>query len=329
MTLSSLFGPSSALVSESGQSARTTMKSARFGERVDSIARYKMPLLPGESGPKSGGDWVPGGIQSATNLAGALVDPMALSIWTRERAQIGYATEPSLAENMIIEINKARARGVDLATLKDEEGKSVALREFLKKADESARKAGGALESARQGTNRHDVWEERALTGALTGTTAINAQIRALEELLAKNGLVRVKGLQERTVRNTALRAAGRFDDVLMSERTGQLYMADLKTKRRAFFSWLEVWIQKAVYATADYMLSEDGQTYEPGPLHHVSQEVGVVLHMPADGSPPVLHRADIQQGLEWAHLARKVCDVRSAAASVGSMQASVWNEGL
>src|ERR1051325_9862330 len=64
---------------------RTTMATARHGERVDTIGRYKMPLLPGESGPKSGGDWVPGGLQSATNLAGAIVESRELGIWERER----------------------------------------------------------------------------------------------------------------------------------------------------------------------------------------------------------------------------------------------------
>src|ERR1044072_4636480 len=86
---------------------RLTMASAPFGERIDHLGRYKMPLLPGERGPKAGGDWVPRGIQSATNLAGSIVESRMLGIWERERGQIGMAMRPEPVERLPVLIKNA------------------------------------------------------------------------------------------------------------------------------------------------------------------------------------------------------------------------------
>ena len=341
---------------------RTTMATARFGERVDSVGRYKLPLLPGEAGPKSGGDWVPGGIQSATNLAGAIVESRQLGIWERERTQIGLALRPDLVERLTFLIRKAQAewsiertddgrviqRGADLSRLNESEAGKKIKAELTLIHDEAKQTAGGNL-AAQRGTNRHDAWEERAKTGLLFGTPEVNEQIEALEKLLEQKGLERVPGLHERTVRNTTLRAAGRFDDVLRTTRDihalsgkgcdshgscipkGTLLMSDLKTKRRAYYSWLEVRIQLAVYATAEWMLVGDASTgdsnfaYQAGPKHHVSQEWGVILWAPSDGGAPQLKRVNLVKGFQHAVLARAVCDARSEGKSVAAHAEAEW----
>lgn len=327
---------------------RVTLANAPFGERVDSIGRYKMPLLPGEAGPKSGGDWVPRGVQSATNLAGAIVESRELGIWERERTQLGLAMRPDLVERMTFAVRQVQGSRTALPPAADG---SVAWTEPLDLTspgtrladaapglkielglihDEAKRTAGGDAAS-RQGTNRHDVWEERAKSSRLLGTPEINEQVEKLEALLAANHLRRVPGLQERTVRNVALRAAGRFDDVLKDVRTGELYMADLKTRRRKFYSMLEVRIQLAVYATAEWMLMTPPNPLTPdpwytlGPKHHVSQQWGIVLRMPADGGDPELVRVNIEKGFEHAMLARQVVDARAEAKSVKAFGEAVW----
>lgn len=315
---------------------RTTMATARMGERVDSIGRYKMPLLPGEQGPKTKvngilPDWVSGGVRSATNLAGAIVDSRELGIWERERLQLGLAFRPDLVERQAFVVNLARSKvpnlcepGVRLADVAPDLKAELAL------IHAEAKRHAGADAASRQGTNRHDVWEERAKSSQLFGTPEINDQVRALEQLLTDNHLTRVAGLQERTVRNVALSAAGRFDDVLRDERDGTLYMADLKTRRRKFYSMLEVRIQLAVYATAEWMLSgftpgPGTEPYVPGPKYHVSQQWGIVLHMPADGGEPRLVRVNIEKGFAHAMLAKQVCDARSEAKSVAAFGEAAW----
>lgn len=316
----------------SAELERTTMASARMGDRVDSIGRYKLPLLPGERGPKAGGDWVPGGIQSATNLAGAIVESRQLGIWERELSQVGLALRPELAEKLTLVVHKARAQGVDFLKLRDHPNVRASLAEI----HAAAKSVAGGDDARDAGTLRHDVWEERGKTSQLFGTPEVNRQVLALEQLLADSHLERVPGLQERTVRNLALRAAGRFDDVLRVTKdiewpgddiipAGTLLMADLKTKRRKFYSWLEVRIQLTVYATAEWML-DDASSYVPGPVHHVDQNWGVVLHMPSDSSaPPQLRRVNLIKGYQHALLARAVCDARSEAKNVAADGESLW----
>jgi hypothetical protein len=328
-----------------------------FGERYN--GRYHLPLLGGEKGTKSGGDWVPYGVQSATNLAGSIVESRMLGVWERERGQLGMAQRPDLVERLAFIVNRARAqgveitrdetgmvtrKGVDFADLKSSpEGK--ALRAELELIHAEAKQTAGGNLAAQQGTNRHDVWEERARTSQLFGTPEVNEQIGKLEQLLTDAGLERVPGLQERTVRNTSLRAAGRFDDVLRTTRdvlwetpgdsarphflpAGTLLMADLKTKKRAFYSWLEVRIQLTVYATAEWMLADHplgGLGYAPGPKHHVNQQWGVVLWMPSNGDEPALKRCNLVKGWEHAQLARAVCDARSEAKNVAAHGEAMW----
>jgi hypothetical protein len=325
---------------EADEVAKSSMATAAFGERVNG-RRYKMPLLPGESGPKSGGDWVPYGIQSCTNLAGAISDTRLLGDWERERTQIGLGLRPDLTERLAFITARARAAGVDFNNLRESDaGQQYKVEVGLIHAE--AKDAAGANVFTVQGTNRHDVWEERGKSGLLFGGGGIAGQIEKLEALLERKGLRRVPGLQERTIRNVALRAAGRFDDVLQATRdivwsdfvipAGMMLMADLKTKRRPFWSMQEVRIQLAVYASAEYMLDHPHHTddpgeafYVPGPVTAVSQEWGVIMRMPSDGGEPELIRANLTRGLADARLARQVCDSRSDGKSKAALDEAVW----
>jgi hypothetical protein len=247
-------------------------------------------------------------------------------------------------------INKARAQEVDLSRLPDSpEGKAI--KAELDLIHKEAKQAAGGNLAAQRGTNRHDAWEARGASGLLFGTPEVNEQIEALEALLKRKGLERVPGLSERTIRNVALRAAGRFDDVLRTTRdiehygidgtpcvlpAGTLLMADLKTKQRQFYSWLEVRIQLAVYATAEWMLNnfspaEIGNQqaqrglYVPGPKHHVNQDWGIILWAPSNGAEPQLKRANLRKGFAHAQLARAVCDARSESGNVAAFAEAEW----
>jgi hypothetical protein len=358
-----LFGPTP---SAEGKISFADME---FGQRHPSLGRYKMPLLPGEAGTKAGGDWVPRGIQSATNLAGSISETRSLGIWERQRSQLGLALDPQLYERMAYLIRTALADGLDLneKLSASELGKRVSAE--LELLHNEARERCGANMAATRGTALHNGWEHRAPIEIEPGMTLEagsalfsdvpqeGAMFVALETLLKRAGLERVPGLQERVVRHVELKAAGRFDDILRTTRdirweqrladgvsvfpvipAGTMLMADLKTKRDRFWSWLEVRIQLAVYATAEWMLDlpptpevarEIGHCYVPGPKHHVSQQWGVVLHMPQDGAPPALKRVNIQAGLRAARLARAVCDERSEGKSVATHGEAEWPEQL
>jgi len=335
--MSQLFASSSDL---GGQEGKVSMANLPMGTRHPTIKRYKMPLLPDEKGTKSGGDWVPGGMQSATNLAGSISETRALGIWERERSQLGLALNYPLYERLAFVVRKAQHGGIDMAQrLRDQPG-GVNLIAELALIHEEARQACGANNAGIQGTNRHDVWEARAFSGQWMGTPQINSELQTLEQLLQQAGLERVPELSECVVRNTELNVAGRFDDVLKTTRDivlsdgtllpkWTLIMSDLKTKRKPFWSLLEVGIQLVAYASADLMLvKEAGEVkYIAGPREYVSQEWGAVLHAPSDGAPPRLIRLSLAEAMEDARLARKVCDARSRGKAVGTHAAAVWAE--
>lgn len=287
--------------------------------------RYHMPLLPGEEGVKSGGDWVPKGLMRVTNLVSAFSEQRALSVWEQEQMLVGLATSQSLYEELVMLIGRARQDGVDFSRLRDFREVRTALSGIANDGasiDASlagrAKAAAGANEARERGTNRHDAWEHRLKTGQLIGTPDIQRQVLALEALLEKAGYQRMPGLNERTVRNTVVGTAGRYDDILLNTRTGDLIMSDLKNKSRPFWSWLEVDMQLAIYANSEHMLTEDRQGYEAGPLGGVNLTYGLVLVAPSGGGEPYLRRADLVRGWSNAALARRITDERAYGKSAG-----------
>lgn len=297
-----------------------------FGQ-VGGNGRYHMPLLPGENGTKSGGDWVPGGVMRVTNLASAISDQEALNIWEQEQAYIGLAMDHSLYEELRLLVDQARAEGVNFQRLDLHPDVRRKLTGTWRERDESlsgrAKWIAGANKARQAGINRHTAWEHFGQTGELIGTPDIQEQTRALDALLAEHHLERVPGLSERVVRNTEVRCAGRFDDVVRHLDTGELFMADQKNKTRRFWTYLEVDIQLAIYARSRHML--DGGAYVPGPFHHVNQRKGVVMVAPSDGAAPYLRRADLERGWSNALLARRIVDERAYGKSREREALAAW----
>lgn len=304
----------------------TDKEEKRFGNVYN--GKYHMPLLPGEAGTKSGGDWVPYGMTRMTNLAGAFVDTEALSIWEQEQGFIGLALDVSLYEEVCLLVRQAMRDGVDFQRLRDFPEVRRALTGTWKERGPSivgrAKQRAGANDARQKGINRHKAWEIRANGGPLFGSPDMQAQIIDLETLLADAHLERLPGFSERVIRNDVLRCAGRFDDILVDTRTGELFIADLKTKAREFFTWLEIDIQLAGYAHAEWMLQD--VTYVAGPLTMVNQERGVVLHMPSDGARPRLRVADLVRGWRNAQTARYIMDERSYGKSVERLRFPDWS---
>jgi hypothetical protein len=302
----------------------------RFGNRYN--GRYHMPLLPGEEGTKVGGNYVPRGIMSVTNLVGAFEDTRALSVWEQGMALIGLALSPELHEELVLLVQTAESEGVIFEYLRDYPDLKEALAGVAHDKEKCAASIVGRAKAiaragaaAQRGTNRHTAWEHRGRTNQLIGTPAIQAQTIATEKLLSDAGLVRVPGLAERVVRNMTVNTAGRFDDVLLEVSSGRLLIADLKTKATPFYSWLVTDAQLATYAKSEWMLTEDGQGYEPGPASAVDQTEGVILHVPSDGSQPYLRRADLVNGWNVAQCARQNIELRAYSKSVERHSMSPW----
>lgn len=306
-----------------------------MGTRHPTAGRYKMPAtLPGDASPKSvpPGDepWVSYGIQSMTNLAASISDSKALGFWETQQALIGIGLHRELAEELAIVVHRGQAAGVDFQDLRSYPDFGAELGAII----ERAKDIGGANAARDAGIAMHDEWEMRG-TGQQGG--AFSAQLDQLEALLDAAGFDRVPELRERTVRNVAVNAAGRFDDILLHRKSGRLLMADLKSKRKKFWTWLEMDAQLAGYARSEWMLEkgprDEEVVYVPGPVHHVDLTEGVILHMPSgpdeEGKQePRLRRADLTRGWRALQLARQVCDVRSDGKSAGRERESYWPVG-
>lgn len=300
-----------------------------FGD-VGPNGRYHMPLLPGEQGVKSGGNWVPRGIMRVTNLVGAFEDTRALNVWEQGMGLIGLALSPELYEELVLLVQGAQRREVIFERLRDYPWLKEALAgqaHDKAKLDASiigrAKAIAKAGAAAQRGTNNHTAWEHRGKTGELIGTERIRSQVISTEALLADAGYVRVPHLSERVVRNTEVNSVGKFDDIIMHITTGVLRMADLKTKATPFFSWLSTDAQLATYAKSRWMLTEDRQGYEDGPLHYVDQSKGIILHVPSDGSPAHLDDADLETGWETAQIAKRVIELRNGGKSAARVAIS------
>lgn len=287
---------------------------ARKPERIYGNVYNGRYYLPDIEDPKS---WIPGsfgakpfprGYMRTSNLIGAYSELRALMLWEEKQIMIGLAERPDLYAALTV-------------LPRDEEGQ-------FSYAD-SARIAEQAMSAAKadrwsvMGTAYHTALEVRLTSGKLVGTPEIQDGILALESMLRSALLRPVPPLAERIVVNTKVKVAGRFDvPVLdMREPNTVLRMADLKTKRKRFWSVLEQRAQLAVYANADGMWDAERQCYVEMPDFDKTE--GVILHLPQKSvSPddlllPDLLRMDLEAGWNTALRAREVVEDRAGAKSV------------
>lgn len=252
---------------------------------------------PGAIGAKP----FPRGFMRTSNLVGAYSELRALMIWSQHRVLEGMIERPDLY--------------ADLSVLpRDEEGK-IPYRDG-QRITEAALSAAKADRWSVIGTAYHKALEIRLTTGALVGTREIRDGILALEAHMRACLLRPAPALTERVVVNTKVMCAGRFDVPVydLAGETPVLKMADLKTKRKQFWSVLEVRAQLAVYANADAMWDDALGCYVQPPAFDPTE--GIILHLPQGGGPLELLRMDLVAGWRTALRAREVVDDRASAKS-------------
>lgn len=260
--------------------------------------RYWMPDLdnPGEPFPR--------GYMRTTNLIGAYTETRALNIWEQNRMLEGLIDRPDLY--------------AELVTLpRDEDGfiPYASARDITARALAAARADRWAV----QGSAQHRVLEHRVTTGELIGTPEMREYQLALEALLKAHLLKPEPSLTERIVVNNTLKCAGRFDVPLWNLQSGALLMGDLKTKRKNFFTMLELRAQLAVYARADAMWDPTRACYVDMPPF--DPDWGIIMHVPQEGGQMSILDVDLEKGWQTALRAREVVDDRAEAKSAGTLR--------
>jgi hypothetical protein len=243
----------------------------------------------------------PRGYMRTSNLIGAYSELRGLMMWEEKQILIGLLERPDLYAALSV-------------LPRDKEGQfsypdSMSI-------TQQAMSAAKADRWSVMGTAYHKALEVRLTSGQLIGTPEIRDGILALEGMLRAALLKPVPSLAERIVVNNTVRVAGRFDVPVMDMRepTEVLRMADLKTKRKRFWSVLEQRAQLAVYAYADAMWDPERMCYVPLPNFDLRE--GVILHLPQGGGPLDLLRMDLIAGWTTARRAREVVDDRAQAKS-------------
>lgn len=274
--------------------------------------RYHMPpLVPEAWSPGYAGKHIPRGVMRMSNLVGAYVDQKALQEWQDEHALRGFIASPHLYERLtVMPIDAPRWKWVALA--------------------EEARKAADAHVASERGTARHDMLETWLTTGRQVGTGRMLLQLAEIRRAFNDHLLKPIPELTERVIICEELQAVGRFDGAVTDLQTGEVLVDDLKTKRRQFWTMLEVRAQLAGYARATAMWDAEQLCYVDPPPFSLSR--GIVVHLPVDGDPDpesptygepivMLLEADLAKGWATAQRAREIVDDRSEAKSVGALR--------
>lgn len=255
----------------------------------------------------------PKGLARATTFNKAASDSNALSDWGKRNVLIGASKRPDLV---------AQAHGLTHEANRDQLMKLVAELET----------AAGAKVSADVGTLIHEL-TERWDAGQLKLTDVppmYVSLIHLYDEALKAAGLRPVPGLIERTTYIPEFGGVvGTLDRVYYHEPSGQYVIGDVKTGKTLKYGMDEIETQEWIYAhgvnlngvydwntdTWDAMWERAAIPPEWQPMTSVSEEWGVVIHMPVQGEDAgkcLLVEADLQRGKRHAQVCHDVREERA-----------------
>lgn len=233
---------------------------------------------------KAHGYWLDGKrCKSPSAIAKVPDDSSALDKWRRRQTAIGLAMRPELLTEIAANVEDKQALDAICERAMDHAGAS------------SGRNWGSAV---------HLVIE-RDIAGATILETPETARVRKQwQQLLADHRLEVVRA--EAVVVHPELMIAGRFDQVMRSTDTGEMFVMDVKTGASADQFLQAHAVQLWLYASAPLMATGpqgdvDFEVTEFDPMLEVSQSVAFVAHIPQDGEPSLIP-VDIAAGGDCFH---------------------------
>jgi len=218
----------------------------------------------------------------ATTLANTLSDPWGLVDWKLRMAVKGVATRDDL---------RALAAALPLDTGKKQ------LNEVAQDAIEYA----GGSSGRNMGTALHE-WTAQSDRGeAPEVPSPWDHDLEAYHAALELYGVMTYPRWVERIVCIPDLGVAGTFDRIV--HWPSKLYIADVKTGAALDYSWLEIAVQEALYANAEYLWDAEAETW--GPIDPpVDRTQGLVMHLPVGQARCELFWVDLEIGWEAVTLA-------------------------
>lgn len=256
----------------------------------------------------------PKGLARVTTFNKAASDQNAISDWNKRNVLIGASLRPDLV---------AKAHGLG------HENDTAALMSLVAQLETAA----GAKVSADIGTLIHELTEkwDAGVIDFKGVPAAYRPLIKLYNDTLKEYGLRPVRGLIERTTYIPEYGGVvGTLDRVYYHERSGQYIIGDVKTGKTLKYGMDEIETQEWIYAhgvneSGVYDWNTDtwcppgsyGDSVQTGPwsVPSVSEEWGVVIHMPVQGDDAgkcLLIEADLQRGRRHADVCHDVRTQRS-----------------
>lgn len=186
-------------------------------------------------------------------------------------------------------------------------------RDELQEIASKAHEAAGGNVGANMGTALHSYVERLDAGHDLSQERMApdtRASLETYRETMTRNGLVTDPRFMERVVLNSEYGIVGRLDRILYCPELWPLpRIGDLKTQQTMDFGGLEIAIQLALYAHADWMWNEETGEWEPFP--EMDTKTAIVMHLPAKENSCEIWDVDVATGWECVRLAMNVRKAR------------------
>lgn len=275
--------------------------------RVKSGPREGWYILPD---PRLGGDrqW-----QRATTLAHIPTDETLLSLWRERMVAEGIALGP---DDLFVRIT-ALADVINGGGTPDMSAKDA--KTALNALCEEAKIRAGAGDGAAWGTALHSLteWHDAGRINEIETPIELLADLAAYVTGMDERKFVRPREFIERIIVNEELDTAGTFDRLIrMPQASDELIVFDLKTQKTLGFGYLEIAIQLAEYAHAEFIWDIENGTYIPMPK--VNREFALVGHLPVGSAQLTIHEVDLVEGWSAALEARAIRDRRATSKRMG-----------
>jgi hypothetical protein len=225
----------------------------------------------------------------ATTIANTLSDPWGLVDWKMRMVAKGIATRDDL---------RALASALPLDTGK---------KQLNEVAQDAIEYAGGS--SGRNMGNALHEWTAQSDRGEDPKVPPPwDRDLEAYHAALELHGVRVAPNMVEQIVCIPDLGVAGTFDRIVVWHP--KTYIGDVKTAAKGLdYSWLEIAVQLALYANAEYLWDEVDECWNP--MYPVDRTQGLVMHMPVGQARCDLFWVDLEIGWEAVTLAVDVREWR------------------
>ena len=224
----------------------------------------------------------------ATTLANTLSDPWGLVDWKLRMAVKGVATRDDL---------RALASALPLDTGKKQ----------LNEVAEDAIEYAGGSSGRNMGTALHE-WSAQSDRGeAPEVPSPWDLDLEAYHAALSLHGVRVIPTLVERIVCIPDLGIAGTFDRIVVWDP--RAYIADVKTGADLSYGWLEIAVQLALYANAEWIWNPAAGAWDSA--QPVDRTQGLVMHLPVGQARCELFWVNLEIGWEAVTLAVDVREWR------------------